>query len=267
MGKESERHPSAAAMPGQRPQQRGAHAAPHTNRFSSLADVYDVSDDDSVKVGPVAGPSARTAPPAGPATEGASADATARGSAPTATAHSRKGVSSQSSTGLNKLIPIQLASSASAKTRAARLADATAPRVGGGVQRSFMDTVAPDADARLATGTARAEIGDTSDDLARPERGRRHSSGAAPNRDRSTSRSASQPERPPAGATRMARGTSSEAAAATSALSSDSRRPGGITRPGPETRPAPGGKHGGARFGAEAKEKPSGRVGFEDFVK
>lgn len=269
MGKESERLLSAAATPGQRPQRRDAHATLHTNRYSLLADVHEASDDDSVKSGPVAGPSSHMAPPSGPATEGASADATARSSAPLATAYVRTSISSQSRTGTNMLIPSQLTSYASVETRAPRLADATAPRFGSGTQRSFMDTVAPDANARMMARNVRAEHGATSDGSALPERGRRRSSGAAPQRDHSKSRSASRLERPFAEPTRSAPGPPSRAAAASSALGSDSRRRGISRAPGPETRPAPhGGKRrGGIRFDAETEENPSKRGVFEDFVK
>ena len=272
MGRERWLLSSAAAAPGgQQPQRgRGAHAK-HSNRFDTLADYSD-SSDDSVTSGPGHASLHRKPRPAGTTPGDTTVSAAARGAPLSAPAHARKGDSTQQSAVRFSLIPSQLVGHGGAAAAQPSLPPPPpAPRGdgdGAAAQRTLMEAVAPDAGTHRASDNTRTESRATSSDLARSERGRRHSSGAAPKRDRSTSRSASRPARPPVEAFRKAPDSSSRAAAALRASSSDSRRP-GIPPRGPETRPPPmGGKPGGDRFDpADGSGKLPRRGEFEGFVK
>ena len=273
MGRERWLLSSAAAAPGgQQPQRgRGAHAK-HSNRFDTLADYSD-SSDDSVTSGPGHASLHRRPRPSGTTPGDTTVSAAARGAPLSAPAHARKGDSTQPSAVRFSLIPSQLVGPGGAAAAQPPLPPPPpAPRGdgdGAAAQRTLMEAVAPDAGTHRASDNTRTESRATSSDLARSERGRRHSSGAAPKRDRSTSRSASRPARPPVEAFRKAPGSSSRAATALRASSSDSRRP-RIPPRGPETRPPPmGGKPGwiGLIRRSDGSGKLPRRGEFEGFVK
>ena len=270
MGRESWLLSSAAAAPrGQQPQ-LGAQAK-GSNRYESLAVDSDVSDD-SATSGPGRASSRRTPRPSGSTPGDTTAGAAARGAPISALAHTRTGDSTQPSAGRLLLIPSQLAGPGGAATASQPPLPPPppAPRGDGAgrAQRTLMEAVAPDAGTYRASDNTRTKSRATSGDLARSERGRRRSSRAAPEQDRSTSHSASRPDRPPGEASRKASGSSSRAAATSLAPGSESRRRRDIPRPGPETRPAPvGGKPGGVRFDTVDGKGLSRRGEFEDFVK
>ena len=261
---------SAASAPRERQQSQLGPQATRSNRYDVLADESDFSDG-TVTSGPGhAFP--RRRPSSG--TPGDASGSTAGRDGPlSAPAHTRKGDSTQLSAGHLSLVPSQLAApgAASATSQPLPRPLSSAPRGGGaGVQRTLLETVVHDADRVSDMHGERAPTIDVSSSEPRAERGRRRSSGAAPHRGHSASRSASRTERPLAKPTRSAPGPPSRAAATLPALGSDSRRRGINRDLGPETRPAHGGKRGGeVRFDAETEENPSRRPRgeFEDFVK
>ena len=261
---------SAAAAPRGQQLQRGPQAK-GSNRYETLACDSDVSDASGTS-GPGHASSHRTPRSSGTTPGDTTAGAAARGAKLTAPTHARTGDSTQPSAGRILLIPSQLVGpgGAAAASQPSLPPPPSAPRGGGpGAQRTLMETVAPDAGTHRALVNVRTDSHATSGDLARSERGRLRSSGAAPKRDRPTSRSASRSDRPPVDAARKALDSSSRAAVASPVPGSVSRRR-SISRPGPETRPPPvGGKPGGVRFGMEdGGEIVLPRRGeFADFVK
>jgi hypothetical protein len=176
---------SAAAAPRGQQLQRGPQAK-GSNRYETLACDSDVSDASGTS-GPGHASSHRTPRSSGTTPGDTTAGAAARGAKLTAPTHARTGDSTQPRAGRLLLIPSQLVGpgGAAAASRPSLPPPPSAPRGGGpGAQRTLMETVAPDAGTHRASVNVRTGSHATSGDLARLERGRLRSSGAAPKRDR-----------------------------------------------------------------------------------